>query len=60
MFMCAHVYGVALCGNTVKNVALGLWLVGHFCTRYSKVLAIPVVEVAEVTWHTQQKSYKHR
>ena len=24
MFMCAHVYDVALCSNTVKNVALGL------------------------------------
>ena len=24
MFMCAHVYDVALCGNTVRNVALGL------------------------------------
>ncbi|KAI5622218.1 hypothetical protein C0J50_18226 [Silurus asotus] len=24
MFMCAHVYDVALCGDTVKNVALGL------------------------------------
>jgi len=29
MFMCAHVFDVALCGNTVRNVALGLWLVGH-------------------------------
>jgi len=29
MFMCAHVYDVALCSNTVRNVALGLWLVGH-------------------------------
>jgi len=29
MFMCAHVYDVALYGNTVRNVALGLWLVGH-------------------------------
>jgi len=26
--MCAHVYDVALCGNT-RNVAVGLWLVGH-------------------------------
>ena len=24
MFMCAHVYDVALGGNTVRNVALGL------------------------------------
>ncbi len=24
MFMCAHVYDVALCGNTIKNVALSL------------------------------------
>ena len=24
MFMCAHMYDVALCGNTVKNVALSL------------------------------------
>jgi len=31
MFMCVHVYDVALCGNTVRNVALGLWLVGHPC-----------------------------
>jgi len=29
MFMCAHVYDVALCGNTVRNVAVGFWLVGH-------------------------------
>jgi len=29
MFMCAHVYDVALCGSTVRNVALGLWLVGR-------------------------------
>jgi len=29
MFMCVHVYDVVLCGNTVRNVALGLWLVGH-------------------------------
>jgi len=31
MFVCAHVYDVALCGNTVRNVALDLWLVGHHC-----------------------------
>jgi len=31
MFMCAHVFHVALCGNTIRNVALGLWLVGHPC-----------------------------
>ena len=30
-FMCAHVYNVALCCNTVRNVALGIWLVGHPC-----------------------------
>ena len=24
MFMCARVYDVALCGNTIRNVALGL------------------------------------
>jgi len=24
MYRCAHVYDVALCGNTVRNVALGL------------------------------------
>jgi len=29
MFMCAYVYDVALCGNTVKNMARGHWLVGH-------------------------------
>jgi len=29
MFMCVNVYDVALCRNTVRNVALGLWLVGH-------------------------------
>jgi len=31
MFMCAHVYDVALCGNMVRirNVALDLWQVGH-------------------------------
>jgi len=29
--MCAHVDNVALCCNTVRNVALGLWLVGHPC-----------------------------
>jgi len=26
---CAHVYDVALCGNTVRNVVLGPWQVGH-------------------------------
>ena len=26
MFMCAHVYDVALCGNTIGNVAIGNWL----------------------------------
>jgi len=32
MFMCAHVHDiVALCGNTARNVAQGLWLVGHPC-----------------------------
>ena len=31
MFMCAHLYDVALCVNTVRNVALGIWLVGHRC-----------------------------
>jgi len=29
MFMCAHVFDVAFCGNTVRNVALDLWLVDH-------------------------------
>ena len=29
MFMCAHVHDVALCGNTIGNVAVGLWLVGR-------------------------------
>jgi len=29
--MCVHVYDVALCGNTVRNVAFGVWLVGHPC-----------------------------
>jgi len=29
MFMCVHVYDVDLCGNTVKNVGLGLLLFGH-------------------------------
>jgi len=29
--MCAHMYDVALCGNTVRNVALGLSLVDHPC-----------------------------
>jgi len=33
--MCAHVCDVALCGNTVRNVALGLWLVGHPCCTSS-------------------------
>ena len=31
MFICAHAYDVAFCANTVRNVALGLWLVGHPC-----------------------------
>jgi len=31
MLICARVYDVALCGNTMRNVALGLWLVGHPC-----------------------------
>jgi len=42
MFMCAHVYDVALSCNTVRNVALGLWLVGHPCnckTHTSKRMA---------------------
>ena len=29
IFMCVHVYDVALCGNTIRYVAVGLWLVGH-------------------------------
>jgi len=29
--MCALVYDVALYCNTVRNVAVGLWLVGHPC-----------------------------
>jgi len=28
MFMYAHEYDVALCGDTIRNVALGLWVVG--------------------------------
>ena len=30
MFICTHVYDVALCGNTVRNVALGPRLVGQW------------------------------
>jgi len=33
MFMCAHVCDVALCVSAVRNVALGLWLVGHPCFK---------------------------
>jgi len=29
MFMCALVCDVAHFGNTVRNVTIGLWLVGH-------------------------------
>jgi len=29
MFMCAHLHDVAFCVNTVRNLALGLWLAGH-------------------------------
>ena len=29
MFMCAHVYDVALCGKTARNGALDLRLVDH-------------------------------
>jgi len=32
-FRCTHVYDVALCGNTVRNVDLDLGLVGHPCNR---------------------------
>ena len=32
MFMCVHLCDAALCRNTVKNMALGLWLVGHLRT----------------------------
>ena len=35
MFMCVNVYDVTLCGNTVRSVALGLWLVGHPCYSVS-------------------------
>jgi len=28
-----HVYDVALCGNTARNVTFGHWLVGHPCFR---------------------------
>ena len=35
MFMCANGYDVALCGNTVKNVALSLWPVDHPRSRAS-------------------------
>ena len=27
--MCVHVYDATLCGNTVRNVTLGLGLVGN-------------------------------
>jgi len=33
MFMCVFVYDVAHFGNTVRNVTIGLWLVGHPCNR---------------------------
>jgi len=33
MFMCAYVYDVALCGNTERKVAIGLWLVDHPCVN---------------------------
>ena len=33
IFMCDNVYDVALWGNTVRNVALGLWLVGQPCSK---------------------------
>jgi len=29
LFMCAHVYTVALCSNTVRNASLGLRLLDH-------------------------------
>jgi len=29
--MCAHTYDVTLCGDTVRNVAHGLWLVDQPC-----------------------------
>ena len=29
MFMCTRVYDVAACRNTVRNLALGVWLVSH-------------------------------
>jgi len=45
--MCAHVYDVAFCGNTVRNVALRLWLVGNpvidelECTQKIRILPGP-------------------
>jgi len=38
MFMYDHVYDVARCSNTVRNVALGLWLVGLPWPKPSKEL----------------------
>ena len=39
MFMCPHVYDVALCGNTIRNEVLGLWLVDLRCERSCSILA---------------------
>jgi len=39
IFMCPHMYDVALCANTVRNLALGLELVGHPCFIKNKTLS---------------------
>jgi len=43
--MCAHVHDVALCGNTVRNVALGLsdWLVTPV-TMYNREICAFIVD----------------
>jgi len=52
MFMCAHVYDVALNGNTVRNVARGLRLAGHSCLK-SFEMALPENTVS-IILHTFQ------
>ena len=41
MSMCAHVYDVALCGVAVRNVSLGLRLLGHPCPTVFYFMDVP-------------------
>ena len=57
MFMCAHVHDVALCSNTVRNVALCLWLVSHSCfTVYLNLSNVTVLTLRWMSFECENQS----